>query len=126
MTSIGIINLIHIITYQLLLLSAFHHPKCKPIHTSTLISPSPTLYLPSPPPLLPVPFSLTITQWTGGLLLAEGLLQTADDAVLVSKALAVGRPQGLHLAPVVDPVPLQLDPVLVSLVLQLLEMGVLL
>lgn len=59
-------------------------------------------------------------------MLSNGLLQAADDAVFVSEALAVGRPQGFHLATMLDAVPLQLDPVLVGLVLQLLEMGVLL
>ncbi len=59
-------------------------------------------------------------------MLADGLLQVADDAVLVPEALAVGRSQGLHLPAVLDAVPLQLDPVLVGLLLQLLEVGVLL
>lgn len=67
---------------------------------------------------------LTVAHGTWGL--ADGLLQAADDAVLVFEALAVGRPQRLHLAPVLDAVPLQLDSVLVGLLLQLLEMGVLL
>ncbi|TNN78351.1 hypothetical protein EYF80_011335 [Liparis tanakae] len=61
------------------------------------------------------------TSRTGCLLLADGLLQAADDAALVPEALA-----GLHLAAVLDAVPLQLDPVLVGLLLQLLEVGVLL
>lgn len=59
-------------------------------------------------------------------MLADGLFQTADDAVLVPETLAVGGSESLHLAAVLDSVPLQLDPVLVSLLLQLLEMGVLL
>lgn len=75
-------------------------------------------------PLLPPWRLLTVTHGTGGL--ADGLLQAADDAVLVFEALAVGRPQRLHLAAVLDAVPLQLDSVLVGLLLQLLEMGVLL
>ena len=79
-----------------------------------------------PPPVLYFPLCLTLAQWTGCLLLADGLLQVANDAVLVLEALAVGRPQGLHLPAMLDTVPLQLHPVLVSLVLQLLEMGVLL
>lgn len=80
----------------------------------------------SPPFLQPHPSSLTLAQWTGALLLADGLFQTADDAVLVPETLAVGGSESLHLAAVLDSVPLQLDPVLVSLLLQLLEMGVLL
>lgn len=83
--------------------------------------PSPSQGGPSPNWVSPV---LTVAHGAGGL--ADGLLQAADDAVLVSEALAVGRPQGLHLAPVLDAVPLQLDPVLVGLLLQLLEVGVLL
>lgn len=59
-------------------------------------------------------------------MLGDGLLQVTDDAVLVPEALAVGGSQGLHLATVLDAVPLQLDTVLVSLLLQLLEVRVLL
>lgn len=80
----------------------------------------PPLGISSPPP----PWLLTVAHRAGGL--ADGLLQAADDAVLVFETLAVGRPQRLHLAPMLDAVPLQLDPVLVGLLLQLLEMGVLL
>lgn len=68
----------------------------------------------------------TLTQWAGGLLLADDIFQAADDTVLVPEALAVGGSQGLHLTAVLDAVPLQLDPVLVGLLLQLLEVGVLL
>ena len=58
--------------------------------------------------------------------LADGLLQATDDAVLVVEALAVGGAQSLHLPAVVEPVPLELQPVLAHLLLQLLEVGVLL
>ena len=58
--------------------------------------------------------------------LADGLLQATDDAVLVVEAFAVGGAQNLHLPAVMDPVPLQLNPVLVHLLLELLEVGVLL
>lgn len=74
----------------------------------------------------PPPFCLTLAQGAGTLLLTDGLLQAAYDAVLVSDTLAVGGPQSLHLTAMVDAVPLQLDPVLVGLLLQLLEVGVLL
>lgn len=76
---------------------------------------------PSPHRVFPL---LTVAHGAGGL--ADGLLQAADDALLVFEALAVGRPQRLHLPAVLDAVPLQLDPVLVGLLLQLLEVGVLL
>lgn len=77
-----------------------------------------------PSPLLPL--FLTLTQWTRGLLLADGLLQAADDAALIPEALTVGCTQGLHLASVLDTMPLQLDAVLVGLLLQLLKVRVLL
>lgn len=89
-----------------------------------------TLHSPSPIAhshlhrLLP-PF-LTLALWAGTLLLTDGVLQAADDAVLVPKSLTVGGPQSLHLPAVLDTVSLQLDPVLVGLLLQLLEVGVLL
>ena len=92
----------------------------------TLISPSPNLSFLSPPPAAALLCSLTLAQWTGRLLLADGLLQAADDAVLVPETLTIGGPQSLHLAAMLDAVPLQLDPVLVGLLLQLLEVGVLL
>lgn len=74
----------------------------------------------------PPPPWLTLAQRAGALLLADDLLQITDDAVLVSEALSVGGSQRLHLPPVLHAVPLQLDPVLVRLLLQLLEVGVLL
>ena len=80
----------------------------------------------TPSPLQPFPLSRTIAQWAGALLLAYSLLQAAYDAVFVPEALAVGGPQGFHLTSVLDAVPLQLDPVLVSLLLKLLKVGVLL
>lgn len=83
--------------------------------------PLPSQRGPSPHWVFPV---LTVAHGAGGV--ADGLLQAADDAVLVFEALAVRRPQGLHLAAVLDAVPLQLDPVLIGLLLQLLEVGVLL
>lgn len=95
--------------------------KYKPPTLLQLISSFPIPSFLSPPPLLLFPFQLTLAQWAGGLLLADGLFQAADDAVFVPETLAVRRPQGFHLAPVLDAVSLQLDTVLVSLLLQLLK-----
>lgn len=71
--------------------------------SSILILSSPTL---APTPALSFRCSLTSAQWTGGLLLADGLLQAGDDAVLVPKALPVGSTQGLHLPAMLNAVPL--------------------
>lgn len=101
-------------------MTLFHHIISP---SSILIPSSPTL---SPPPPLPSHCSLTVAQWTGGLLLADGLLQAVDDTVFVPEALAVGSTQGFHLPAMLHAVSLQLHPILVSLVLQLLEMGILL
>lgn len=82
--------------------------------------------LPHTPSFSYFPLSLTLAQRTGCRLLAEGLLQAADDAALVPQALAVWHSQSFHLPAVLDAVSLQLHPVLVDLLLQLLKVGVLL
>lgn len=81
--------------------------------------PPPALY-----PALPRPAPLTFSG--GGGLLADDLLQAADDAVLVAQALAVVGAQGLHVPAVLHTVPAQLYAVLVRLLLQLLQVRVLL
>lgn len=101
--------------------SHHHHPSSNH-HLHTSFTPL-SLSLPLPPS---PPLSLTVAPWAGAWLLGDDFLQAVDDTVLVAEPLAVGGSEGLHLTSVLSAVSLQLDSVLVRLLLQLLQMGVLL
>lgn len=93
------------------LFSLLYHTPSMLMHshlTFPLFSLPPSLLSPpiTPSSLQPHPCSLTLTQWTGALLLADGFLQAANDAVLVPETLAVGGSEGLHLTAVLDSVSL--------------------
>lgn len=80
-----------------------------------------SISLRNPAPSHPVPCPAPPTFSSGRVLLADDLLQAADDAVLVVQALAVVCAQGLHVPAVLNAVPAQLQSVLLRLLLQLLQ-----